>query len=58
VSLWEVASSEAVEYMMIFYGHLKAGKERVEALRLAEQEIKTIYPIPFFWAVFVLHEEG
>mgnify|MGYP001611893589 FL=1 len=58
VSLWEVASLEAVEYMKGFYGHLKAGKGRAEALRLARNEIKARYPNPFYWAVFILHGEG
>ena len=58
VSLWEVASNEAVEYMKTFYGYLKAGKGRAEALGLARKEIKAKYPNPFFWAVFILHGEG
>jgi len=58
VSLWEVASGPAVEYMKAFYGHLKAGKNRAEALRLSRGEIKVKYPNPFYWAVFILHGEG
>jgi tetratricopeptide (TPR) repeat protein/CHAT domain-containing protein len=58
VSLWEVASLEAVEFMTAFYGHLKEGKPRGEALKLARREIKAKYPQPFFWAVFILHGEG
>ncbi|MBW2569657.1 MAG: CHAT domain-containing protein [Deltaproteobacteria bacterium] len=58
VSLWEVASEPAVEYMKIFYGHLKAGRDRSEALKFARNEIKAKYPNPFFWAVFILHGEG
>jgi len=58
VSLWEVASGPAVEYMKAFYGHLKAGKSRAEALGLSRSEIKATYPNPFFWAVFILHGEG
>jgi len=58
VSLWEVASNEAVEYMTLFYGHLKEGKSRLEALQLARRAIKAKYPQPFFWAVFILHGEG
>lgn len=57
VSLWEVASKETVEYMETFYKHLKAGQSQTEALRLARKEIKTKYPNPFYWAVFVLHGE-
>lgn len=58
VSLWEVASEPAVEYMKAFYGHLKAGKSRAEALRLARNAIKAKYSNPFYWAVFILHGEG
>jgi CHAT domain-containing protein len=58
VSLWEVASGPAVEYMKAFYGHLKAGAGRAEALRLSRDEIKGKYPSPFYWAVFILHGEG
>ena len=58
VSLWEVASEPAVEYMKIFYGHLKAGKSRAEALRLARNVMKAKYPNPFYWAVFILYGEG
>jgi tetratricopeptide (TPR) repeat protein len=58
VSLWEVASDAAVEYMTLFYGHLKEGKSRLEALELARRAIKAKYPQPFFWAVFILHGEG
>ena len=57
VSLWEVASLEAVEFMTRFYGHLKEGKSRGEALQLARRAIKAKYPQPFFWAVFILHGE-
>lgn len=58
VSLWEVASKEAVEFMEIFYRHLKGGKNRAEALKLARKEIKSKYPHPFYWSVFVIYGEG
>lgn len=58
VSLWEVASEPAVEYMKIFYTHLKGGAGRAKALRLARNEMKSKYPNPFYWAVFMLHGEG
>ncbi len=58
VSLWEVASMEAVEFMTLFYALLKEGKSRVEALKLAREAIKAKYPSPFYWAVFILHGEG
>jgi len=59
VSLWEVASDAAVEYMKSFYGHIKSGnKDRAEALRLAREEIKAKYPNSFYWSVFVLYGES
>jgi CHAT domain-containing protein len=58
VSLWPLASQEAVEYMTLFYGHLKDGKSRTEALHLARRAVKAKYPQPFYWAVFILHGDG
>jgi CHAT domain-containing protein len=58
VSLWEVASDTAVGYMTSFYRHIKSGKSRAEALRLARKEIRAKYPHPFYWSVFVLYGEG
>lgn len=58
VSLWEVASEPAVEYMKTFYSYLKSGKSRAEAIKLTRQQIKAKYPSPFYWAVFILHGEG
>jgi len=57
VSLWEVASDPAVEFMTKFYGYLKSGKNKGEALNLSRREIKAKYPNPFYWAVFILHGE-
>ena len=57
VSLWEVASEAAVDYMKSFYSHMKSGRNKAEALRLARSEIKAKYPHPFFWSVFVLYGE-
>jgi hypothetical protein len=45
VSLWEVASEPAMEYMKKFYGYLKAGKSKGEALRLAGNEMKAKSPL-------------
>jgi hypothetical protein len=58
VSLWEVASEAAEDFMRRFYGHLRIGKPNAEALALARKEIKALYPNPFFWAAFILHGEG
>lgn len=58
VSLWEVASEPAVEYMKTFYGHLKSGKSKAEVLRLTRNAMKAKYTSPFYWAVFIMHGEG
>jgi len=58
VSLWEVASEPAVEYVMLFYGYLKQGKPHALALKLAREQMRKKYPNPFYWGVFVLHGEG
>lgn len=58
VSLWEVSSNVAAEYMERFYQHLRAGKSKAEALFLARKEIKVRRPNPFHWAPFILHGEG
>uniref|UniRef100_A0A7C4AIN9 CHAT domain-containing protein n=1 Tax=Thermodesulfovibrio aggregans TaxID=86166 RepID=A0A7C4AIN9_9BACT len=57
VSLWEVASEPAVEYMKTLYSYLKSGKSRAEAMKLTRQEMKAKYHNPFYWAVFILHGE-
>jgi len=58
VSLWEVTSVPAVEYMKSFYGHITSGKSRAEALKLARSEIKAKYSNPLYRSVFVLYGEG
>jgi CHAT domain-containing protein len=57
VSLWEVASKPTVEYMSTFYNYLKKGRSRADALHLARQKIKSVYPNPYYWAPFILHGE-
>ncbi|HPP06292.1 MAG TPA: CHAT domain-containing protein [Syntrophorhabdaceae bacterium] len=58
VSLWEVASEPAVDYMKTLYRHLKSAKNIAEAMKLTRGEMKAKYPNPFYWAVFILHGEG
>ena len=57
VSLWNLASVEAVEYMTRYYDYLKVEKKLSTALRLARRDMKAKYPNPFYWAVFVMHGE-
>ncbi|MFH1985493.1 MAG: CHAT domain-containing protein [Pseudomonadota bacterium] len=58
VSLWALASKEAVTYMTTYYGYLKEGRSRSEALVQARRDMKAKYPNPFYWAVFILHGDG
>ena len=47
VSLWEVSSEAAVVFMKSFYGHLKAGKGRAEALGWPAARSAPGTPVPF-----------
>jgi CHAT domain-containing protein len=49
VSLWSVESESTAVLMKMFYAHLRAGKNKEEALRLAKQELRG--------SVFGLHRE-
>lgn len=58
MSLWNVSEKASVSLVESFFAHLKAGKGRSEALRLARQEIrKAGHEHPFFWGAFVLAGE-
>ncbi|MEM6805242.1 MAG: CHAT domain-containing protein, partial [Bacteroidota bacterium] len=56
MSLWKVDDESTSELMQFFYSHLKAGKEKDEALRQAKLDYIKLYPSapPFYWAPFVL----
>ncbi len=55
MSLWSVAESSSVDLVTSFFKHLSGGKNKLEALRLARDEIrKAGYDHPFFWAPFIL----
>ena len=55
MSLWSVAEKSSVEMVESFFKHLKEGKSKLEALKLARDEIrKAGYDHPFFWAPFIL----
>ncbi|MBZ4672764.1 MAG: tetratricopeptide repeat protein [Deferribacteraceae bacterium] len=55
VSLWEVPSEPAVEFMKVFYTYLNLGFNRLESIRYTKRDIKLKYPNPYYWAVFVLY---
>ncbi len=55
MSLWSVAESSSVDLATSFFKHLREGKSKLEALRLAREEIREAgYDHPFFWAPFIL----
>jgi CHAT domain-containing protein len=55
MTLWAVAQNSSVQLTDSFFRHLKEGKSKLEALKLARQEIRNAgYDHPFFWAPFIL----
>ncbi len=55
MSLWSVSETASVNLVESFFKHLKEGKNKLEALRLARDEIrKAGYDHPFYWAPFIL----
>ncbi|EAM53031.1 CHAT domain-containing protein [Crocosphaera watsonii WH 8501] len=53
-SLWNVDDESTSLLMQQFYGYLRAGKSKAEALKLAQQDTRRKYPHPYYWAGFVL----
>jgi tetratricopeptide (TPR) repeat protein len=55
MSLWSVSETASVNLVENFFRHLKEGKNKLEALRLARDEIrKAGCDHPFYWAPFIL----
>lgn len=57
-SLWEVPDVETAEIMLSFYGYLKSGLAKEQALMLAKRDFLANNPLkshPFFWAGFVIN---
>jgi len=60
VSLWKVDDSYTEELMRDFYGYLLSGKEKHEALKLAQADVRADVihdfgsDVPWLWAGFVL----
>ncbi len=58
MSLWSVSEKATVRLIQRFFEHLKQGRPKAEALRLARLDIREAgYDHPFFWAAFVLAGE-
>ncbi len=56
-SLWSVSDKSTVILMKSFYAHLKQGKSKAVALKLAQKEMvkSKEYSHPFYWAGFILN---
>jgi CHAT domain-containing protein len=55
MSLWSVEDESTNLLTERLFSHLKSGKNKMEALRLARSELrKAGYEHPFFWAPFIL----
>jgi CHAT domain-containing protein len=55
MSLWSVAEKSSVQQVKSFFKHRMDGKSKLDALKLARDEIrKAGYDHPFFWAAFIL----
>ena len=55
MSLWSVSEEGSVKLVEAFFKNLKEGKNKLEALKLARDEIrKAGYDHPFYWAPFIL----
>lgn len=53
-SLWKVSDDATRVWMVEFHRQLTAGRQPVEANRLAALEVRKAFPHPFYWAPFVL----
>lgn len=55
MSLWSVSENSSVKLVENFFKYLKEGKNKLEALKLARDEVrKDGYDHPFYWAPFIL----
>ncbi len=54
VSLWEVNDETTGKLMRSFYQGLQAGKQKIEALREAQLQVREEHPHPYYWAPFIL----
>jgi CHAT domain-containing protein len=53
-SLWTVDDAATEELMAAFYRYWASGMGKSEALQMAQRELQTTHPGPFYWAGFVL----
>jgi CHAT domain-containing protein/tetratricopeptide (TPR) repeat protein len=53
-SQWSVDDAATKEWMLTFYGALKAGKPKDDAVQVAMLAVKKTHPSPYYWAAFEL----
>lgn len=55
MSLWNVHEKASVDLVGSFFRHVQAGKNRLEALKSAREDIQNKgYKHPYFWSAFIL----
>ena len=55
MSLWSVSESGSVLLVEKFFEHLKSGKNKLDALKSAREDVRNAgYKHPFYWAPFIL----
>ena len=55
LSLWELPSDATLPFMRAFYQSLKQGRNKDEALQAGRDAMRSLYPDPYYWAVFALY---
>jgi CHAT domain-containing protein len=58
LSLWDVHDKSTAEFMTAFYGFLRQGKSKAEALQAAMLQLRSSYPHCYQWAPFILVGKG
>ncbi len=53
MSLWKVPDKATGMLMEQFYGYLRDGSPRSEALRRAQSDVRAVYPQPYDWGAFI-----
>lgn len=54
MSLWQVPDESTALLMINFYDALFNGHNRHDALKIAMQKVREIYPDPYYWGAFVI----
>lgn len=58
LSLWDVHDKSTAEFMTAFYGFLRQGKTKAEALQASMLQLRSRYPHCYQWAPFILVGKG